>query len=109
MQVRLVELMQAGIRRPREACLTDPGTTGTLIVFDDAWSGAAGRSRGRVAQLWELWGLPARRQPLAPLFDVQILRITRRGLLLRGFQISSERRQYVQEWWAVPIGEPEER
>lgn len=34
MHVRVVELMVAGVRRPREACLADPGITGTLSIGD---------------------------------------------------------------------------
>ena len=32
MHVRVVELMVAGVRRPREECLADPGTIGTLSI-----------------------------------------------------------------------------
>ena len=34
MHVRVVELMVAGVRRPREECLADPGTIGTLSIGD---------------------------------------------------------------------------
>jgi hypothetical protein len=48
---------------------------------------------------------------LPPLFDVQVLRITPRGLLLRGFQVSTKNglgaAQHAQEWWAVPIAKPD--
>ena len=109
MHVRVVELMVAGVRRPREACLADPGITGTLSIGDIP-VGTAEKRPLHAAQLWERWGTSARRGLLPPLFDVQVLRITPRGLLLRGFQISVQKYpttvQHAQEWWAVPIDKP---
>ena len=62
-------------------------------------------------QLWERWGTSAKRGLLPPLFDVQVLRITPRGLLLRGFQVSTKNglgaAQHAQEWWVVPIAKPD--
>lgn len=106
MHVRVVELMVAGVRRPREECLADPGTIGTLSIGDIP-IGTAEKRPLHAAQLWERWGTSARRGLLPPLFDVQVLRITPRGLLLRGFQVDTSNRpntaQHTQEWWAVPI------
>lgn len=106
MHVRVVELMVAGVRRPREECLADPGTIGTLSIGDIP-IGTAEKRPLHAAQLWERWGTSARRGLLPPLFDVQVLRITPRGLLLRGFQVDTSNRpntaQHAQEWWAVPI------
>ena len=110
MYVRVVQLMAEGVRRPRDTCLADPGITGTLSIGDIP-IGTAEKRPLRAAQLWEQWGLAAKRPLLPPLFDVQVLRITPRGLLLRGFQIdSSDMNQiahYAQEWWAVPIHDRE--
>ena len=109
MHVRVVELMVAGVRRPREECLADPGTIGTLSIGDIP-IGTAEKRPLHAAQLWERWGTSARRGLLPPLFDVQVLRITPRGLLLRGFQVDTSNRpntaQHAQEWWAVPIEKP---
>lgn len=106
MHVRVIELMVAGVRRPREACLADPGITGTLSIGDIP-VGTAEKRPLHAAQLWERWGTSAKRGLLPPLFDVQVLRITPRGLLLRGFQVSTRNgpgtAQHAQEWWAVPI------
>ena len=106
MHVRVIELMVAGERRPREACLADPGITGTLSIGDIP-IGTAEKRPLHAAQLWERWGTSAKRGLLPPLFDVQVLRITPRGLLLRGFQVSTKNglgtAQHAQEWWAVPI------
>lgn len=92
MHVRVVELMVAGERRPREACLADPGITGTLSIGDIP-IGTAEKRPLHAAQLWERWGTSARR-----------------GLLLRGFQVSTKNgagtAQHAQEWWAVPIDKP---
>ena len=102
--------MVAGERRPREACLADPGITGTLSIGDIP-VGTAEKRPLHAAQLWERWGTSARRGLLPPLFDVQVLRITPRGLLLRGFQVSTKNGagtvQHAQEWWVVPIAKPD--
>ena len=83
MHVRVVELMVAGVRRPREACLADPGITGTLSIGDIP-IGTAEKRPLHAAQLWERWGTSARR-----------------GLLLRGFQVDTSNRpntaQHAQE------------
>jgi hypothetical protein len=112
MHVRVVELMVAGERRPREACLADPGITGITgtLSIGDIPIGTAEKRPLHAAQLWERWGTSAKRGLLPPLFDVQVLRITPRGLLLRGFQVSTKNgqgtAQHAQEWWAVPIDKP---
>ncbi|WP_345793298.1 hypothetical protein AAG895_17760 [Thauera sp. JM12B12] len=109
MHVRVVELMVAGVRRTREECLADPGTIGTLSIGDIPL-GTAEKRPLHAAQLWERWGTSAKRGLLPPLFDVLVLRITPRRLLLRGFQVSTKNgraaTQYAQEWWAVPIDKP---
>lgn len=106
MHVRVVQLMVEGVCRSRDECLADPGVTGTLSIGDIAIGTAEGRPV-RAAQLWEQWGSASKRPLLPPIFDVQVLRITPRGLLLRGFQIDSRIREaiahHAQEWWAVPI------
>jgi hypothetical protein len=108
MRVRLVQLLVSGVRRPREACLADTGVCGTLTLGDIA-IGTAEKRPLRVAQLWERWGTSSRRPLLPPIFDVQVLRITPRGILMRGFQIDSTNRHalvhHAQEWWAVPMPE----
>lgn len=110
MHVRVVELMVAGVRRSREECLADPGTVGTLSIGDIP-IGTAERRPLHAAQLWERWGTSAKRGLLPPLFDAQVLRITPRGLLLRGFQVDTSNwpttAQHAQEWWAVPIAKPD--
>ena len=82
MHVRVVELMVAGVRRPREECLADPGTIGILSIGDIP-IGTAEKRPLHAAQLWEL---------------------------LRGFQVDTSNRpntaQHAQEWWAVPIEKP---
>ena len=58
MHVRVVELMVAGVRRPREECLADPGTIGTLSIGDIP-IGTAEKRPLHAAQLWERWGTSA--------------------------------------------------
>ena len=83
MHVRVVELMVAGVRRPREECLADPGTIGTLSIGDIP-IGTAEKRPLHAAQLWERWGTSARRGLLPPLFDVQVLRTHRAGCCCGG-------------------------
>ena len=83
--------MVAGVRRPREECLADPGTIGTLSIGDIP-IGTAEKRPLHATQLWERWGTSVRRGLLPPLFDVQVLLITPRGLLLRGFQVDTSNR-----------------
>lgn len=58
MHVRVVELMVAGVRRPREECLADPGTIGTLSIGDIP-IGTAEKRPLHAAQLWERWAIAA--------------------------------------------------
>ena len=87
-----------------------PGWAADLRSIGDIPIGAAEKRPLHAAQLWERWGTSAKRGLLPPLFDVQVLRITPRGLLLRGFQVDTSNRpttaQHAQEWWAVPIDKP---
>lgn len=69
MHVRVVELMVAGVRRPREECLADPGTIGTLSIGDIP-IGTAEKRPLHAAQLWERWGTSARRGLLPPLLGL---------------------------------------
>ncbi|MBW6179897.1 hypothetical protein, partial [Pseudomonas aeruginosa] len=55
MHVRVVELMVAGVRRPREECLADPGTIGTLSIGDIPIGTAEKRKRTGIT--------PCRRAP----------------------------------------------
>lgn len=105
MKVRVVQLMSNGCRRPREECRTDRGLNGILAVTDFATGNPENRPL-RMASLSEPYGLGVKRELVAPLFDVELLRITSKGLLLRGFQISTSGNvsaQYAQEWWCEAI------
>ena len=90
--------------------MADPGTVGTLSIGDIP-IGTAERRPLHAAQLWERWGTSAKRGLLPPLFNVQVLRITPRGLLLRGFLVDTSNwpttAQHAQEWCAVPIAKPD--
>lgn len=107
MQVRVVQLMAHGVRRPRDECRADPGIRGTLTVNDFAAENAEKRPL-RMASLSEDYGMTVKRQIVAPLFDVELLRVTPKGMLLRGFQIAVEGTapvHFAQEWWCEPAGE----
>jgi hypothetical protein len=99
--------MSNGARRPSEECRADPGLKGTLTVSDIA-TGNAERRPLRMASLSEPHGVNLKRQLVAPLFDVELLRITSKGMLLRGFQIDASGKapvQHAQEWWCEPTAD----
>lgn len=108
MKIRLVQLYKCGVRRQRDELRADPGLVGLLTVRD--WP--AGNAEGRPLKMAEIHDLeplsinyPAR-QVEVPLFDVVLLRVTAKGMLLRGFQIDSSngpRISAVQEWWCEII------
>ncbi|WP_249115624.1 hypothetical protein [Azoarcus sp. L1K30] len=61
-----------------------------------------------MATIWERYGMSGKRPLLPVLFDVELLRITPKGLWLRGFQFDStsgERIQFAQEWWCEVMGD----
>jgi hypothetical protein len=104
-KVRLVQLFAQGIRRPQEECRADAGVIGDLRVRDHAEPNAAHRPF-RQADLIEPYG-KLMRQMLPPLSDVELLRVTPKGLLLRGCQTdasSGTAIEYAQEWWCEPLG-----
>jgi len=70
--------MVAGERRPREARLADPGTTGTLSIGD----------------------IPVGTAEKRPLHAARATAARLPGQ-------HEERRRHAQEWWAVPIDKPE--
>jgi len=107
MQVRLVQLFHDGTRRPREQCLADPGLVG-MLTLEIVTQNLVERRPVRMAAVWEKWGSSSRRKLTAPLFDAELLRITHKGLWLRGHQIDSaggRRVLFVQEWWCEVKGE----
>ncbi len=67
MQVRLVQLLSDGVRRPREQCKADPGVCGTLTL------------------------------ELITQNVAELLRITPKGLWLRGFQFNSSSGECIQD------------
>ncbi|MGQ5490897.1 hypothetical protein ACUH78_18835 [Thauera sp. ZXT1-4] len=106
-QSRRIDGGRGAHARAKRAWLTSASPT---LSIGDIPIGTAEKRPLHAAQLWERWGTSARRGLLPPLFDVQVLRITPRGLLLRGFQVSTKNgagtAQHAQEWWAVPIDKP---
>lgn len=95
MRVLVVQLLAKGVRRPRIECRGDSATIGTLTVEDVAMGTCEGRPL-RMASRWERYGSASRRPIVSPLIDVQLLRVTPRGMLLRGFQISTRESSPVQ-------------
>ena len=101
MQVRLVQLLSDGVRRPREQCKADAGVFGTLTLELVTQNVADNRPR-RMASIWDQYGMSGKRPLLPTLIDAELLRITPKGLWLRGVQFnttSGECIQYAQEWW----------
>lgn len=106
MRFCLVELFSYGIRRPREDVCRQPPLAGELTVTDWPAGNAAGRAL-RVAQLREHYGGATLRDIVVPLFDPLLVRMTRTGFVLRGFQYHASDgvvREWMQEWWIRPVG-----
>ena len=103
MQFQVVQLYTRGVRRPHDEIRTDVGVTGTLLVWD--W--ADGCSEGRPVRIADVVAharLSSERPLLPRLFDAVLLRSTRKGLLLRGFEMTLGEGQLaktIQEWWCA--------
>lgn len=103
MQFKVVQLYTRGVRRPRDEIRADPGVTGMLIVRD--WIEGCSELRPvRIADVVAHVGLSSERPLLPRLFDVVLLRSTPKGILLRGFAMSSmdgALTQTAQAWWCA--------
>lgn len=109
MNIRLVCLYEKGVRRPREDCRADPGVFGTLII-DDWVVGNAEHRPLKTAKVWHWYESYSRRIVAGPLFDVVLLKVTSKGMLLHGVEIKrqdgrDELVHYTQEWWCEPVSE----
>lgn len=103
MQFRFVQLYARGVRRSRDEIRADPGAIGTLLVGDWAEGCSEGRPV-RIADIVAHAGMSSERPLLPRLFDVVLLRSTPKGILLRGFEMTSEDGKLthvVQEWWCA--------
>ena len=90
----------------RDAVCGQAAHTGELSVTDWREGNAAGRAL-RVAQFREHCGGATLRDLVVPLFEPQILRMTRTGFVLRGFQYHANGdsvQEWMQEWWLRPTG-----
>ena len=107
MHYRVVQLIAAGVRRPRDEARADPGIAGVLLV-DVLAPAENSRARPlRRARVVKSSGMNNVYQNLiSPLFDVELLRATPAGLLLRGVQIHAEGGraiEFAQGWWCRPV------
>lgn len=103
MDVRLVRLFRRGVRRTPDECRADPGVFGVLTVKDWPEHNAARRPL-KVGRFWPRYDSFSRKEHGPPLFDVVLLRITPRGVLLGGIELSIEEGQpepvhHEQHWW----------
>lgn len=108
MKVRAIRLYAAGTRRHANELRAAVGEIGELDM--DAWET---QRPDRRLQLRARLTVPAgntRKDALPPIYDVVLLKVTRRGMLLRGIEnvphgIVDGRTiaGYVQEWWCEPV------
>ena len=103
MRVRVVKLLEAGIRRSSDSCRGDAGVVGELVVLEIGAAGNSERRALRNADLLERIGTAGNRPILPSLADVLLLRVTPRGMLLRGFEYH-QGQHVAQEWWCEVVG-----
>lgn len=111
MKVRVIELYVVGERRPRAQLEAVPGETGELEL--DAWDNQTPDRRLQLRARLTVAAGTTRRDALPPIYDVVVLRITRKGMLLQGVQKVTYARTvvgFLQQWWCEPVGaEPAEQ
>lgn len=109
MKARVIELYSAGTRRHSSELRADPGKIGELEL--DAWeTQRPDRPLQMRARLTVSDG-GTRRDAFLPIYDVVLLKVTRKGMLLHGIENVVHGRAiagYVQEWWCEPLGPPAE-
>lgn len=104
----VVELYLHGKRRERSEAVIAYATSGDLIVT--RWRGEIeGKAGVRVATLSGQNVVGNRVLSLLPLFEPQLLSMTRTGFVLRGWQVvekddrrDTPRHEEIQEWWVRP-------
>jgi hypothetical protein len=99
----VVPTHQHGRQRPKETMATEKPTVGHLMLYDWREGNFCNRAL-RVASLEST--VPGVQASLLPkLFDAKVVKLTRRGLHIVGFEIDAEDGetvQYFQSWWAKP-------
>ena len=103
MRVRVVKLLEAGTRRSSDSCRADAGVVGELVVLEIGAAGNSERRTLRSGDVFERIGTAGKRPILPSLADVLLLRVTPRGMLLRGFEYH-EGQHVAQEWWCEVVG-----
>lgn len=106
MKVRVIELYVVGERRPRAQLQAIQGETGELEL--DAWDNQTPDRRLQLRARLTVAAGNTRRDALPPIYDVAVLRITRKGMLLQGVQRITYARTvvgFVQQWWCEPAAE----
>ena len=100
----VVPTHELGKRRTKAQMATAQQTVGSLKIFDWKDGNVFGRSV-RVAELHDT--SPGHHPTLLPqLFDATVVKVTFSGMLITGFELSSEAgvlTEYKQGWWAKPL------
>lgn len=107
MKVKIVELFQDGVRIPREEALERLPIEGDLLVGFMPVASWGSRSEALAARLRVTYGSRGiMADVIAPLFQPELLCMTRGGFVLRGIQLASDGksvRHLAQEWWARTV------
>jgi hypothetical protein len=102
--VAVVQTHDLGKRRTKAEMAAAQQTIGSLKIFDWKEGNAFGRSV-RVAELHDI--SPGCHPTLLPqLFDATVVKVTFSGMLITGFELSSESgvlTEYKQGWWAKAV------
>ena len=102
MKFNVVRLYADGVRLPRDVILAAPPLVGQLTISD--WpEGNASKRPLKQAQLKTLAATLAY-DLTQPLFDPIILRMTKEGFVLRGWEFKNGG-EMVQEWWIRATGD----
>lgn len=104
----VTELFHQGCRLRRDEVLAREPTVGHLFVSPAPNEENDGGRIQTVARLVWIEGLPRPVVPIPVLINPMLVRMTRRGFVLRGFQLTSSNGrnqscEVAQEWWATPV------
>jgi len=105
MRCRVVPMRENGRRLPAATITSSPGKLGDLLLTDWTSGNSFGRSV-RVARLCAVGG-GTKADPLKPLFDPTLARVTNDSLVIVGIEVGTDNSgtqiDYAQSWLVRPL------